>query len=87
MMPERVNALTPNSSTLKRRPQAIISLFQSPSPPHRLANVTVMGVCSAQDLFLLSTAASQPMGSYAQLVELGEESLSSRVMGLKMKLA
>ena len=51
------------------------------------ANVTVMGVCSAQDLFLLSTAASEPMGSYAQLVELGEESLSSRVMGLKMKLA
>jgi hypothetical protein len=40
------------------------------------ADVTVMGRTSTQNVLLLSTATPEHMGSYAQLLWLGEESLT-----------
>ena len=55
--------------------------------PYRLwlADVTVMGRTPAQRVFLLSTASLSPIGSYAQLLIYGEESLSPEGGMLSMK--
>ena len=50
-----------------------------------LADVTVMGRTPAQRVFLLSTASLSPIGSYAQLLIYGEESLSPEGGMLSMK--
>ena len=49
------------------------------------ADVTVMGRTPAQRVFLLSTASLSPIGSYAQLLIYGEESLSPEGGMLSMK--